>query len=190
MSLSFSRSSPTNFEWTRVVIQPSVMTSPVLLSPSLVLSATFSAPSLVFSAPSFAVLFNVPLVPLYKRPSTSRAHEVRYYRHEMLNRLSMAALAAALTVPLALTAQDRLKTMPGYDAAQRMAREAPAAVSGAVTGVTWIEGGRAFEYDRGGKRYRYDLSRERATEIAASSAEGGVRTGRGRGGSAAAPDRG
>ena len=29
---------------------------------------------------------------------------------------------AALMVPLALTAQDRLKTMPGYDAAQRMAR--------------------------------------------------------------------
>ena len=82
-------------------------------------------------------------------------------------------------VPLALTAQDRLKTMPGYDAAQRMARDAPAAVTGAVTGVTWIEGGRAFEYDRGGKRYRYDLSRERATPVDASS--DAVRAGRGRG---------
>ena len=75
-------------------------------------------------------------------------HEVRYYRHEMLNRLSIAGLAAALTVPLALTAQDRLKTMPGYEAAQRMAREAPAAVTGAVIRVRWIDGGRAFEYER------------------------------------------
>ena len=109
---------------------------------------------------------------------------------EMLNRLSIAGLAAALTVPLALTAQDRLKTMPGYEAAQRMAREAPAAVTGVVIRVRWIDGGRAFEYERGGRRYRYDLSRGRATEIDASSAEDAVRTGRGRGAGAAAPDRG
>src|SRR5205814_35405 len=61
MSLSFSSASPTKRSWTRVVIQASVMTSPVLLTPSFVLSATtfapfttaffvFSAPSLVFSA--------------------------------------------------------------------------------------------------------------------------------------------
>jgi dipeptidyl-peptidase 4 len=108
----------------------------------------------------------------------------------MLNRLSMAALTAALMVPLALTAQDRLKTMPGYDAAQRMAREAPAAVTGAVTGVAWIDGGRAFEYERGGKRYRYDLSQARAAQIDASSATDTVRASRGPSGSGAAPDRG
>jgi len=106
----------------------------------------------------------------------------------MPNRLSMAGLMVALMVPLALTAQDRLKTMPGYDAAQRMARDAPAAVTGAVTGVTWIEGGRAFEYDRGGTRYRYDLSRERATPVDASP--DAVRAGRGRGSNGGGADRG
>ena len=48
--------------------------------------------------------------------------------------------------------------MPGYDAAQRVARDAPAAVTGAITGVVWVDSGRAFEYDRDGKRYRYDVA--------------------------------
>ena len=63
--------------------------------------------------------------------------------------------------------------MAGYDAARRMARDAPSAVTGAITGVVWTDEGRAFEYDQDGKRYRYDVSRRAADEIVA-------RTGRGR----------
>jgi dipeptidyl-peptidase 4 len=82
----------------------------------------------------------------------------------MQNRL-IGALVAIVTVPVALAAQDRLKTMPGYDAAQRIAREAPHAVVGPMDAVAWIDGGRAFEYERDGKRYRYDVAHRRASEI-------------------------
>ena len=99
--------------------------------------------------------------------------------------LTVCALAGVLVLPLA--AQDRLKLMPGYEAAQRMAREAPAAITGAVPAVTWIDEGRAFEYQRDGKRFRYDVARKSASEIVDSPAEPG---GRGRGASAGGPDRG
>ena len=50
----------------------------------------------------------------------------------MTHRISAGTLAAILTLPMAIAAQDRLKTMPGYEAAQRMAQDAPAAITGAV----------------------------------------------------------
>ena len=106
----------------------------------------------------------------------------------MQHRLSAAGLAALLMLPLGLAAQDRLKTMPGYDAAQRMAREAPRAITG-VTGITWTEDGRAVDYRRDGKQYRYDVGLQRASEIA-ETPPAEARGGRGIPGSAGAPDRG
>ena len=108
----------------------------------------------------------------------------------MKHRSSAVALAAVLILQTATAAQSRLKAMPGYDAAQRVARDAPAAVTGGVTDVTWTDGGRAFEYERNGKRYRFDLSRGRASEIDAAPADVPGRGGRGRGSSALTPDRG
>jgi dipeptidyl-peptidase-4 len=78
--------------------------------------------------------------------------------------LWLALLAAA---PMALAAQDRLKTMPGYDQHQRATRDIPTAVkSGALT-AGWTDSGDAVEYPRDGKRYRFDLASRRTTEIAA-----------------------
>ena len=108
----------------------------------------------------------------------------------MTHRTSAVALTALLIVPAAIAAQDRLKTMPGYDAAQRVARDVPAAITGGVNGVTWIGPGRAFDYDRDGKRYRYDVSRGRASEIDAPSTDDSGRGGRGRPPIEGAPDRG
>ena len=82
-----------------------------------------------------------------------------------------AVLALVLAGTAVLAGQDRLKTMAGYDAAQRIAREAPAAITGGVTGVTWIDDGGTFEYD-GGKRYRYDVAHQRASRIDATAADG------------------
>jgi len=76
-----------------------------------------------------------------------------------MNHRSSAAIALILVIPVGVAGQDRLKTMAGYDAAQRVVREAPSAIKGAVTGVTWIDQGRAFEYDSDGKRYRYEIAR-------------------------------
>src|SRR3954467_12382264 len=97
--------------------------------------------------------------------------------------IAACALVAAATVSMA--AQDRLKTMPGYDAAQRIARDAPAAVAGAATGVTWIDAG-AFEYDQDGRRFRFDVATGRPARIDAGLG-GNSGAGRGAGGD---PDRG
>ena len=94
-----------------------------------------------------------------------------------MNRIS-AALAAVVVLSYALSAQERLKNAAGYEAAQRVAREG-SAITGTVTGVAWIDDGRAFEYDRDGKHYRFDVGTGRAAAIDARSPEPAER---GRGG--------
>ena len=86
-----------------------------------------------------------------------------------MNRIS-AALAAVVVLSYALSAQERLKNAAGYEAAQRVAREG-SAITGTVTGVAWIDDGRAFEYDRDGKHYRFDVGTGRAAAIDARSPE-------------------
>jgi len=71
-------------------------------------------------------------------------------------------------IPAAIAGQDRLKTMAGYEAAQRVMRRA-GAITGAISGVAWMTRGRAFE-SIGRKRYHYDLSRGRDEEVGAASA--------------------
>src|SRR5436305_14449466 len=93
-----------------------------------------------------------------------------------------AATAAVLFV--ALSAQDRLKLVPAYDRAQRFAREAGSAVRGGALGVSWQADGRAFEYTREGKRYRYDVRSRKEAEVPAAGATPAS------GEQAAQPDRG
>jgi dipeptidyl-peptidase-4 len=91
-----------------------------------------------------------------------------------------------LLLPLSLAAQDRLKSMPGYEQAQRLAREASIAVTGGAPTVAWLEKSDAFEYERDGRHYRYDVNARQATEIVVSAMRGrrsGPDTG-------AEPDRG
>jgi dipeptidyl-peptidase-4 len=61
-------------------------------------------------------------------------------------------------------AQDRLKTMPGYTQYQRMAREIPTAVKSGALSATWTGDGKALEYTRDGKRYRWDVATRHAAE--------------------------
>ena len=98
-----------------------------------------------------------------------------------LARTGVVVAATVGVLHVALGAQDRLKSMPGYAGHEKMAREIPSAVkSGALT-VTWKDG-HTFEYVRDSKRYRYDVATKSATEIAASPAqEPGERGGRGGG---------
>ena len=79
-----------------------------------------------------------------------------------------------LVLPLTLAAQDRLKTMPGHEPAQRLAREAPTAIAGGALRATWAEGSKAFEYDRDGRRYRYDVATLQATDVGRSGGSGGL----------------
>jgi len=64
-----------------------------------------------------------------------------------------------------LFAQDRLKSMPGYERYQRMSREMTHVFKSGALPVTWTNDGAAFEYRKDGKRFRYDIVARAATEV-------------------------
>ncbi|MBC7895565.1 MAG: DPP IV N-terminal domain-containing protein [Cytophagaceae bacterium] len=65
-------------------------------------------------------------------------------------------------------AQDRLKTMPGYDRFMEMGREIPGAVKlGALT-TTWDDDGSGVRYARDGKTWRFDVATKKVTEAPAT----------------------
>src|SRR2546430_7147306 len=64
----------------------------------------------------------------------------------------------------ALTAQDRLRSMSGYDQYQKVAPQiAGSWVSGAIV-PRWESNGRSFSYSFAGKAYRFDLATMSAAE--------------------------
>jgi dipeptidyl-peptidase-4 len=113
-------------------------------------------------------------------------------------RLSSILCRAAIAGPLALAllqvstaAQDRLKTMPGYQQYLKMTKEIPGAVKLGSLGVTWSPDAKSFDYSNDGKRYRYDVASRTAVETGVAEAPAG-RGGRGAGGRGGqgAPERG
>lgn len=62
-----------------------------------------------------------------------------------------------------IVAQERLKSMPGYDQFQKVGREIAGAVRPGSLMVKWIDGGKAFEFARDGKTYRYEVATRTAT---------------------------
>ena len=80
--------------------------------------------------------------------------------------VAMAAIAALVSLlPLSGSAQDRLKTMPGYENYKKMSGAAKGSVKMGSLIVTWLEGGKAFEFNKDGKKYRFDIATLKATEI-------------------------
>jgi dipeptidyl-peptidase-4 len=73
---------------------------------------------------------------------------------------TMVGLAIA-----AASAQDRLKSAPGYELAQRFTREASTSVRGGALSVSWHDDGKAFEFTRNGKRYHYEVQSRHESEI-------------------------
>src|SRR6266404_4943328 len=108
----------------------------------------------------------------------------------MLRRF-VVLLAAAALGPAAVSAQDRLKTMAGYERAQKMTREAGTAVRGGNLAVTWIDAN-TFEYTRDSKRYRFDVAARKASETTDKPGGSGRAGGSGRSGGSGGiePDRG
>ena len=104
----------------------------------------------------------------------------------------VSLISAALTFigqPTGTGAQDRLKHMPGYQQYQRVAGQLSGAVRGGDLSVTWSADSRAFEYQREGKRYRYDLATRQATEIGEGTSDPNP-AGRGGRGGRGGPERG
>ena len=85
-------------------------------------------------------------------------------RHRPVPRFPLAlALVAAMGFAATLVAQDRLKSMPGYDQYQKMVKEVTGAVKPGALSVTWKDA-KTFEYAKDGKMYRFDVTTKAATE--------------------------
>ncbi len=69
------------------------------------------------------------------------------------------------------TAQDRLKLMPGYEHYLKMSKEIPGSVKRGTLSVRWKDGGKAFEYQKDGKTWRYDIPTRTTTEATSSGGE-------------------
>ncbi len=84
-------------------------------------------------------------------------------RPALLIALLIAAASVAVTIPAA--AQDRLKSMPGYEQFTRMTPLLNGAVkSGQVLGQ-WVDGGKGFEYSFDSKRWRFDPATRAVAEV-------------------------
>ena len=104
-------------------------------------------------------------------------------------RLILAFVVMLGVLPTSTAAQDRLRTMPGYEQFQKMSAQMQGAVRSGDLRATWVENGKALEYTMDGKRYRYDVATRKASELAPLPPQtGGGRGGRGGGGGA--PERG
>jgi len=71
--------------------------------------------------------------------------------------------------PSPARAQDRLKTMPGYEHFQKVSKEIPGSWKSGAVSVTWAEDGRSLTFQRDGKRWRYRIP-ERSLELAGTNA--------------------
>ncbi|MGA2588015.1 MAG: DPP IV N-terminal domain-containing protein [Candidatus Aminicenantales bacterium] len=96
--------------------------------------------------------------------------------------LIVLALTFGVLVVSFLGAQDRLKTYPGYDQYQKMSKEMQGAVKPGSLQVTWKDGGKAFEFAKDGKTWRYDIASEKTSEVVGAPAPLDQAGQRGRGG--------
>ncbi|MFN2316151.1 MAG: DPP IV N-terminal domain-containing protein [Gemmatimonadales bacterium] len=96
-------------------------------------------------------------------------------------RRPLTSLALTLLLALPAAAQSRLPQMPGYEQWQRVSGQISNAMqSGSIT-TTWADDSRSFEYNRAGRRFRYDVARRTATDIGAAAVGQGFGGGPGRG---------
>jgi hypothetical protein len=67
----------------------------------------------------------------------------------VVTRMRRGTLLGLALLPTVAMAQDRLRTMPGYEQFQRMSPQIAGSVQSGALSVTWVDGGRAFEYTVG-----------------------------------------
>lgn len=85
---------------------------------------------------------------------------------DALRRSLIAAVVAILGAAALITtsAQDRLKTMPGFEQHQKVSREIQGSVKLGALPVVWKDGGQAFEFRKDGKAYRYTIATRTTVE--------------------------
>ena len=78
----------------------------------------------------------------------------------------LLVFSAGLVTPMFSTAQDRLKTYPGYEHYQKMMKEMQGAAKlGILQQPAWKDGGKALEYSKDGKLWRFDVKTKKTTEL-------------------------
>jgi dipeptidyl-peptidase-4 len=89
-------------------------------------------------------------------------------------------------------AQDRIKSMPGYEQYQSMRRSIPGSVKLGSQLVTWADDGLSFEFRQDNKRFRFDIATNTASPVTNSTTQSSTApaNGRGRRGGVGAPERG
>jgi len=89
----------------------------------------------------------------------------------MIRRPVLLGLLTTLALPLA--AQSRLPEMPGYEQWRRVAPQINSSFKTGALTASWADDGRTFEYNRDGRRFRYDVARRTATDIGAATSPAG-----------------
>ncbi|MBN3519477.1 DPP IV N-terminal domain-containing protein [Algoriphagus lutimaris] len=75
-------------------------------------------------------------------------------------------MAVAIASTISMTqAQDKLKSMPGYEQYQKIAPQIYSSVKSGALNADWNEEGNAFEYTLDGKRYSYSIKSKSSTEL-------------------------
>jgi dipeptidyl-peptidase-4 len=90
----------------------------------------------------------------------------------------MFAVGFAMLSACEIQAQDRIKTMPGYERYTEMSKKIPGSVKPGTLTTRWADGGKSLEFRKAGKVRRMDLETRKTTEIEAfgeSKAEAGGR---------------
>jgi len=86
-------------------------------------------------------------------------------------RLIGVLYVACLSVDL-VSAQDRIKTMPGYERYQFMRQATTNAVKLGTVRVDWKDEGKALEYSWEGKRFHFDIATGTKSEVTNSNSRG------------------
>src|SRR3954466_3610853 len=109
-------------------------------------------------------------------PEPLAGQEIRYMQNARSSAARSRVAFVLICAPALLAAQDRLKSMPGYEQYQRMAPLIRTALPGSQgfgrgggAGVSWSADGRSFEYESGGKRYHYDLANGQISDVQAAT---------------------
>ena len=72
--------------------------------------------------------------------------------------LFILLLIALAVLTVSLAAQDRLKTMPGYEQYQKIQKETSTAIKSGAVAATWSAERQDVRVCKDGKRYRFDVA--------------------------------
>ncbi|MBI3409269.1 MAG: DPP IV N-terminal domain-containing protein [Planctomycetes bacterium] len=84
-------------------------------------------------------------------------------------------------VPLTTVAQDRLKTMPGYEQYKTVAPEIGKSVKLGIPRATWKDEGKSFEFAKDGKIYSFDIATGKAEDSGKTATFEGKKKGKDKG---------